>query len=280
MQRTTARAVARFGVGTAHQYLLTRRRTRTRGADESAGESRIRFRVESLSKDPGGYLLEWTYEEVAGAGADGNHPLVAAVREMTQGLSFRYRASAHGKYRGLIEPQAVHARIEALAARVSSTLPPAVRAAIDATLSSEIFQGHSLRDVPLLHGAYGLSLPWQGTALRSARVGHPLGGAPLPATERLGHSVSGTRQTFTVERLFDPERLVASMVERLTAMATLLGRPGPGPGEITEVLLVDKAVYELEGGWPARLTFDRESFMTARGETAGQTESILVERVA
>jgi hypothetical protein len=225
MQRTTARAVARFGVGTAHQYLLTRRRTRTRGAEESAGESRIRFRVESLSKDPGGYLLEWTYEEVAGAGADGNHPLVAAVREMTQGLSFRYRASAHGKYRGLIEPQAVHARIEALAARVSTTLPPAVRAAIDATLSSEIFQGHSLRDVPL---------PWQGTALRSARVSHPLGGAPLPATERLGHRVSGTRQTFTVERLFDPERLLTSMVERLTAMATLMGRPGPPPGEITE----------------------------------------------
>jgi len=216
---------------------------------------------------------------VDGAAAEGDHPLVAAVREMTRGFCFRYRASAHGKFRGLIGPEDVRARLEALAAPVASTLPPAVRAAIDATLSRESFQGHYLRDAPLLHGAYGLSLPWEGDALRSARVSHPLGGAPLPATERLGHRVSGARQTFTVERLFEPERLLAAMVERLTALAALMGRPGPPPGEITEVLLVDKAVYELEGGWPARLSFDRESYMTARGETAGQAESILVERI-
>jgi hypothetical protein len=279
MGRRLLRAAARFEAGQVHEYDLLRRRSRNRNGEVVSGEGRTRLRLEVITTNRAGSLLECTYLD---AETNEATPVGRALLDLTRGLRFRYRTSAPGRFRGLTDARALRRGLAPLLGTLSAELPERVREMLQAVVDGPGFEAHCVRDVPLLHGAYGLACPAGGEALRPVTLRSPLGGPPMEATESIRCQPAVDRETWSVERYLDPEVLRQSLLHQLSEAAARIGRPGPGPDDLPEVAMVDRSSFELEqpGGWPLAIRFEREAYLTSKDEVSGQGETIEINRVA
>lgn len=280
MRRRLARIEPRFQPGETFRYALSRVRTRRRDGETTSASSSVRFAVTVVGPIRSGIALEWhtlsaESPEVAGS------PVATALLELTRGLRFRYRVTPRGRYRRVVDGRDVRRRMAAALDLLAEGLPAPVRTAIEATLSADAFEAHYIREAPLLHAAYAISCPAGGETFVPTVLQSPLGGAPIPAVERVEHRAGDGTQELTLERILEAEPLRLSVLAQLGAMAARMGRPAPGPEDLKELLILDRATHVLDDadGWPRKIRFVRESYLTCGLEIAGQGETLEIARV-
>jgi len=280
MSRRLARIEPRFQPGETFEYTLSRVRTRMRDGETSSASSSVRFAVTVVGPLRSGIALEWRTlsaesPEVAGSA------VATALLELTRGLRFRYRVTRRGRYGRIVDGRDVRRRMAAALDLLGEALPAPVRKAIEATLSADAFEARYIREAPLLHAAYAISCPAGGETFVPTILQSPLGGAPIPAVERVEHRAGDGTQELTLERILESEPLRLSVLAQLGAMAARMGRPAPGPEDLKELLILDRATHVLDDadGWPRRIRFVRESYLTSSLEPGGQGETLEITRV-